>query len=209
MLIYVAGIPGVGKTTVIKSLVEKLNSTGNKALPIGGLPILCKLAGDISPEEFRKLPDSIREQYRPEMFKIIYEEDLNDPKTTRILDGHFAYYEAGGKEYSTRPIQKGDYTQMKAIFVITASSENIIERRKKDNQERTDRTLELEHIIEQEKIENNEALKQASELNIPLVFLSNNSTIDNAVHEIYFELEKLKLFQNEIKHPSATEIKLR
>lgn len=118
MLIYVAGVPGVGKTTIIKKLVEKLNLNKQKSESVSGLPILCKLAGNISSQDFRKLPDEVREKYRPEMFKIIYNDDLNDKETIRILDGHFAYYEARGEKYSVRSIQDGDYKQMKAIFII-------------------------------------------------------------------------------------------
>src|SRR5258706_14582024 len=120
MLIYVAGVPGTGKTTIIESLIKKLNSLGHKSVSVSDLPILCKLAGNISPDEFKKLPDSIRKKYRPEMNRIIYEEDLNDFSTIRILDGHFAYYEAGSKEYSIRPVNREDYQQMKAIFVIVS-----------------------------------------------------------------------------------------
>jgi len=209
MLIYIAGIPGVGKTTIINNLIEKLNLTAHKSISVRGLPILCKLAGNISPDEFRKLPDNIREKYRPEMFKTIYNEDLNDPLTIRILDGHFAYYEANSMEYSIRPINKEDYQQMKAIFVITSKPEKILERRNQDNEKRKDRTLSLEHIKEQEEIEIAESIKQAKELKIPLLFISNNSDINNVVNEIYFELIKLSLFRDEIINSIANEIKFK
>ncbi|MDO8660087.1 MAG: AAA family ATPase [Candidatus Parcubacteria bacterium] len=209
MLIYIAGIPGTGKTTIIKSLIEKLNFSGHKSVSIRGLPILCKLTGNISPEEFRKLPDSVREKYRPEMFKIIYEEDLNDFETIRILDGHFAYYEAKGKEYSIREIRKEDYEQMKAIFVIISEPEKILERRNLDSKGRTDRTLDLEHIREQENIEKDEAIKQAKELKVPILFISNNSDISSVVNEIYLELSKVSFFENETKSNLFREIKMK
>lgn len=209
MLIYIAGIPGSGKTTIIKSLIEKLNSSGNNSVSVRGLPIMCKLAGDISSDEFRKLPDNIREKYRPEMFRIIYEEDLNDFSTIRILDGHFAYYEAGGKKYSIRSINNEDYQQMKAVFVIISESKKVLKRREQDNKERLDRTLDLEHITEQENIEKIEAVKQAQELKIPILFISNNTDVSNAVNKIYLELEKLSLLNNEIKNSIAREVKFK
>lgn len=209
MLIYVAGVPGVGKTTIVKNLIDRLNLSGHNSVSVSGLPILCKLAGGISPEEFRKLPDVVRKQYRPEMFRIIYEEDLNDLKTIRILDGHFIYYEAGGKEYSTRKIEKGDYEQMKAIFVITSDPEKILERRNKDNIERKDRTLDLEHIIEQGNLEKDEATKQAQELKIPIFHISNNSDISSVVNEIYLELNKILVFESEMKSILSREIKIK
>lgn len=209
MLIYIAGIPGVGKTTIIQSLIEKLNSLGHKSVSIKGLPILCKLAGNISPDEFRKLPDSIRKKYRPEMNKIVYEEDLNDYSTIRILDGHFAYYEAKSKEYSIRPINKEDYQQMKAIFVIISAPEKILKRRNQDSKERTDRTLDSEHIREQENIEKNEAIKQAEILKIPLLFISNDSDIKSVVNEIYLELSKILFIKDEKEDALFREIKIK
>lgn len=209
MLIYIAGIPGVGKSTIINNLINKLNISGYRTISIRGLPILCKLAGGILPEEFRKLPDNIRDKYRPEMFKEIYEEDQNDPKTIRILDGHFAYYEVNSKEYSIRPIQKGDYGQMKAIFVITSETENVLKRRKQDINERTDRSLDLDYIKEQEGIEEDEAVKQAKELNIPVSFVSNDNGISNAVDKIYSEFKRLSLVPNEIINSIKNEIKFK
>lgn len=209
MLIYIAGVPGVGKTTIIKNLIDRLNLSEHASISVSGLPILCKLAGGISSEEFRKLPDVVRKQYRPEMSRIIYEEDLNDFKTIRILDGHFVYYEAGGKEHSIRKIQEGDYEQMKAIFLITSDPEKILERRNKDNIEREDRTLDLEHIIEQENLEKNEAIKQAQELKIPIFYISNNSDISSVVNEIYLELSKILVFEGEMKSILSREIKIK
>lgn len=209
MLIYIAGIPGVGKTTIIQSLIRKLNSSGHKSTSVRGLPILCKLAGNISPDEFRKLPDSVREKFRPEMFRTIYEEDLNDFSTVRILDGHFAYYEAGAKEYSVRSINKEDFEQMKIIFVITSEPGKVLERRNQDNKERADRTLNLEHIKEQDNIEKEEAIKQAQELKIPLVFVSNNLDVGSAVNKIYLELGKILPLGDETKKGLFREIKLR
>lgn len=209
MLIYVAGVPGVGKTTIIKKLVEKLNLNKQKSESVSGLPILCKLAGNISSQDFRKLPDEVREKYRPEMFKIIYNDDLNDKETIRILDGHFAYYEARGEKYSVRSIQDGDYKQMKAIFIINSNPQNILARRNYDSQDRTDRTLNLEHIKEQSKIEENEALKQAGELKIPISFISNDTEVDKVVDQIYLEIKNLSLFSNEISNSIKNEIKLK
>jgi adenylate kinase len=208
MLIYIAGVPGVGKTTIIKKLVDELNLNKHKSEFVSGLPILCKLAGDISPQDFRKLPDEVREKYRPEMFKIIYNKDLKNKETIRILDGHFAYYKANGEEYSVRSIQDGDYKQMKAIFIINSNSEKILARRNSDSQNRTDRTLILEHIKEQLKIEETEAVKQAGELKIPIFFINNDSDIEKAVNEIYSKIKNI-LFPNEIMNCLKKEIKLK
>lgn len=195
MFIFVGGIPGVGKTSIIEGLISKLNSSGNKTEGIYGLPILCKLAGNISAEEFRKLPDRVRDQYRPEMLRRIYERDKNDPSTIRIVDGHFAYFETEGRRgFSTRSVNSEDYERIKAIFIIESNPEEILERRKRDSGERTDRALDIDYIREQLEIERNEATNQAKKLGIPIVFIDNGKKLEDAIREIYIEVTKtLKL----------------
>jgi len=208
MFIYVAGIPGTGKTSVIKGLVEKLNNDGNKAESIRGLPILCKLASNISPEEFRKLPDNVREKYRPEMFRIIYEEDRNDPYTIRILDGHFIYFEAVGKNFSVRNIHNEDHEQMKAIFVVNSTPENILGRRTKDISERNDRVIDFNYIQEQLELEKNEAIKQAKELSISIDFINNNGDLKETIQEIDNKVRERLNLPSEIKENKFGKIKL-
>ncbi len=208
MFIYVAGIPGTGKTSVIKGLVERLNDESHKALRIRGLPILCHLAGDISPEEFRKLPDDVRGKYRPEMFRIIYEEDKNDPYTIRILDGHFIYFEVEGKDFSVRNIRNEDYEQMKAIFVVNSTPENILNRRIKDISERNDRVIDFNYIQEQLELEKNEAIKQAKELGISIDFINNNGDLKETIQEINNKVRERLNLSSEIKENSFGKIKL-
>jgi adenylate kinase len=191
MLIYVWWIPGVGKTALVKVVVEELNRSWSIAECIRGLPILCELAGNISPDEFRLLPDHIRKQYRPQMYDIIYKRDLADFSTIRILDGHFAYFEVEKRAHSIREINKQDYIQMKGIFLVEWNSETILSRRSMDIQHRIDRHLDTEYINQQLEIERNEAIRQAKELNVPIVFIDNNGALLESIGFMLSEFRKL------------------
>lgn len=75
MIIYVGGIPGVGKTTIITRLEKIAQKAGFKLEQTRGLDILCKLAGVAAVKELRLLPEEIRSKFRPEMYKRLYAMD--------------------------------------------------------------------------------------------------------------------------------------
>lgn len=191
MLVYVWWVPGVGKTALVKMVVEDLIASWFLTEYIWGLPILCELAGNISPEEFRLLPDLIRKKYRPQMYKIIYERDLADFPTARILDGHFAYFEVGKQQHSIREINKQDYDQIKGIFLIESNPETILWRRNTDIEHRADRHLDIEYISQQLAIERTEAIRQARELNVPIIFINNSWTLLQSKEVMIKELKQL------------------
>lgn len=197
MFISMGGIPGAGKTTIATNLVKKLNNSGLRSKNVVGLPILCELAGGVSPEDFRRYPEYVRRRYEPEMWRIIYEEDKKDFSTIRVLDGHFISFEAGDKKSSIKKINKEDYEQVKAIFIITSTPENILERRKKDHSKRSDRVLDLNYIKEQLEMEKNEAILQAKELGVPVYFINNDTNPENAVWEMYVKTREILKLPNE------------
>ena len=208
MMIYIGGIPGVGKTSIINNLILELNKLENKSKMIQGLPVLRKLAGGISSDEFRKLPDEIREKYRPEMWKIIYEEDRQDFDTIRILDGHFIYFESNGINFSKRKINPEDYIHIKAIFVINSKPEDILKRRQKDISERFDRSLDMEIIKKQLDLEIKEAISQSKEIGVPIFVIDNNKEIKEISNEIYIEFKKIFKLPNENNEIKFNNIKI-
>jgi len=92
MFVYIGGVPGVGKTTVIAKVEELARERKIKMEKIKGAPILCELVGVATVAELRALPESVRRALRPEMNRRIYELDRADPGTIRLADGHFVYF---------------------------------------------------------------------------------------------------------------------
>lgn len=194
MMICIGGISGTGKSSIISKLVLKMKSDGYNVEMVRGLPIMCKLAGGISEDDFRRLPDIERAKFRPAMQEVIYGEDKKDPETIRIWDGHFAFFGLDGIGYSIRKVRNEDFEQMKLLVVVDATPESVLERRIKDGTKRLDRIKDLDIIKRQLKIEEEVAGRQAKELKIPVIISNNNGTIENAVNMLSEEIKKsLKL----------------
>jgi adenylate kinase len=173
MFIYIGGIPGVGKTTIIAEVEKLAQKHKIKMEKIKGTPILCELAKVSTVAELRALPENIRRTLRPEMNRRLYEIDRADPKTIRLADGHFVYFDVEGKKYGTRQIQPWDKEQMIAIAIIIASPNNILNRRSKDANDRPDRKRDINFLVQEQIMEINFAVSQAKKLNIPFCFIRN------------------------------------
>jgi len=173
MFIYIGGIPGVGKTTVVTETEELARKRKIKMEKIKGSPILCELAGVVTVAELRALPESVRRTLRPEMNRQLYELDRRDPEVIRLADGHFVYFDIEGKEYGVRQIQPWDKEQMIAMAVIVASPNTILRRRLEDKNDRHDRKRNLDFLIREQRMEIDVAVSQSSELCMPLCFVSN------------------------------------
>ena len=173
MFVYIGGIPGVGKTTVVTEAEELARKYKIKMEKIKGAPILCELAGVTTVAELRALPESVRRALRPEMNRRLYELDRADFGTIRLADGHFVYFDVEGKEYGVRQIQPWDKEQTIAIAVIIANPNSILSRRLKDVSDRPDRKHDINFLIQEQKMEIDVAVSQAKELNIPFCFIRN------------------------------------
>ena len=173
MFIYIGGVPGVGKTTVIEETGKIARKSGVKIERIQGTPILCELAGVATVAELRALPESVRRELRPEMNRRLYESDRNDPETIGLADGHFVYFDVEGKEYGVRQIQPWDKEQTIAMAVIVADPHTILNRRLKDADNRYDRKRNIDFLIKEQKMEIDIAASQAAELGISLCLVSN------------------------------------
>ena len=173
MFVYVGGVPGVGKTTVVTETEKLARECGIKMETIKGAPILCELAGVNTVAELRALPESVRRALRPEMNRRLYELDRADPEVIRLADGHFVYFDIEGKEYGVRQIQPWDREQMLAIAIILANPRTVLHRRLKDASDRYDRKCNLDFLIQEQKMEIDVAVSQAKELIIPFCFIRN------------------------------------
>lgn len=108
MFVYVGGVPGVGKTTVITKTKRLAQKHKTKIEIVTGAPILCELADLATVAELRALPESVRRALRPEMNRRLYELDRMDPDIIWLADGHFVYFDVEGKKYGVRQIQPWD-----------------------------------------------------------------------------------------------------
>lgn len=175
MFIYVGGIPATGKTSIIKE-AEKLASERKINLKRTiGTDIMCKLAHVRTVDELRRLPEETRRKLRPEMNRLIYEQDRLDPTTIRVCDGHFCFFDIKGEKYGERQVQLEDKQQMKAFVVILADAQTVLRRRMDDKTKRPDRQKDIMSIVKEQLLETMIAKKQARELNIPVKFIINDN----------------------------------
>lgn len=173
MFVYIGGVPGVGKTTIITETEKLARKRKIKMERVIGTSILCELAGVATVAELRALPESVRRALRPEMYRRLYELDRKDPEVIRLADGHFVYFDTEGEDYGIRQIQPWDREQMGAIALIVAGHRTILERRLRDVNERQDRKRNIEFVAQEQKMEISIAISQAAELGIPLCLISN------------------------------------
>jgi len=112
MIIYVGGISGVGKTTIIKQTIAQLRREGIKIESTTGLELLCELIGIKTVRELRFVSEEIKAKFRPQMYRQIYEIDRKDIATLRISDGHFCFFDRKTKKYIPRKIQPEERKQI-------------------------------------------------------------------------------------------------
>lgn len=173
MFVYIGGVPGVGKTTVVSETEELAKRQHVRMEKIKGVPILCELAGVATVAELRALPENVRRALRPEMNRRLYELDRADPEVIRLADGHFVYFDVEGREYGVRQIQSWDKDQTIAIAVVVASLNSILNRRLTDASGRPDRKLDINFLIREQNMEIDIARSQAKELDIPFCLIRN------------------------------------
>ena len=189
MIIYVGGISGVGKTTIIEQVINIARKQGIKIETTKGLKILCKLVGVKTIKELRFVPEKIKAKFRSEMYCQIYESDKTNIATIKIADGHFCFFDIKEKKYAPRVIQRGDKNQTLFMIVITATPKNILKRRKQDNKLRSDRQLNFNSIKKEQKLELKIASNQAKSIGKPIEILKNregklDETINAFIHLI-------------------------
>ena len=189
MFVYVGGIPGVGKTTIIKKGVE----LAKREIPLQELEekkLLCQITGVSSAEEYAKLPLQIRIQARKQLVEVLYNIDTQDPATIRIRDDHFTAPKEDGA-YWIRPFNQLDKLHMLAFVVIIAEPSIILSRRlAREFLYPESGFLDLNEISRHQEIEIKIASSQAEYLDIPLKIIENREGKIKQTSEIFFSFVK-------------------
>jgi len=204
MIVYLGGVPGVGKTKVTKQVESLASEKGFTLKRLRGTGILCELAGVSSVDELRRLPEETRHELRPEMYRRIYAEDREDPNTVRLGDGHFCMFEINSDRFGTREIQPWDKDQVLGIMVLIAPSNLILERRKVDEETRDDRRSDLDSITYEQKMELLIAKQQSEQIGCPMAVFDNSLVdISPLVSNILFTItvwkESRRSFNKEVE----------
>lgn len=173
MFVYVGGIPGVGKTTIIEEVLKIAHKNRFLLQGMEEKKVLCELTGVPSVKEYRLLPEEARSQARQQMISRFYELDRRDLKKIRIRDDHFTYLKEDGT-FFIRPLDSKDKIQMLAFVVLIASPETILNRRLHDASNRPEPNFtELRVIANHQEIELQTAFSQAEYLKIPIRVFEN------------------------------------
>ena len=200
MFVYIGGIPGVGKTTLIKEILKVAWKAGFPLQSMEEQKILCQLTGKISPAEYRLLPKAVRSEARERMVTYFYKLDREDLKKIRIRDDHFAYLEEDGT-YFIRPCKPEDEIQMLAFVVHITSPKNILVRRlRKSSLQQEYNYFDLDKIAIHQEVELKTALSQAEYLKIPIRIFENNEgellsisqSVFSFIRECTFNLKKVR-----------------
>lgn len=179
MFIRIGGIPGVGKSSIINTVSELSHDLKLPVERVKGGDYLLRLAGVATYDELRKLPEEYRASLRPDMYRLMYEDDRKDPSIIRLRDAHFSLLEEGQTKIVEFPNQVEDKYQLHNLVLVVADPETILARRKQDIG-RSDRSLDIAKIEYEQLIEEEVAKRQASELQMELIII-NNSGILNEV----------------------------
>lgn len=194
MFIKVGGPNGAGKTTVTTSLERVGQEMGLQIQRVKGGDILLSLAGVSSYPELRKIPEPEMERIRPEMYRIMYEEDAKDPNTLRVRDAHFALYKSDTGQFIEEGAQPGDKEQMLLLVVLNPSLNVLLDRRHRQGMERSDRNFDPSIAKMEIQKELEYAGKESADLGVKLIVLPNpDGLVRETSIEIIREIETSKL----------------
>jgi len=196
MYIWVGGIPAVGKTTVIRNILEQ-GGWGDDVVKVKSSTILLELAGLNSASELTSLSGERRKELGTMVHSKLLEIDRSDSRRIRIDDGHFAIPVDNGGFRVVLPTDR-DTMALTACLVLLDAKAEVIARNlmNLDSATRLDdrfkRYLTLENgtgnllfaIEKYRQFELNAALELSSKLNKNLIIVENNDRLENAVHGV-------------------------
>lgn len=179
--IYMGGINGVGKSSVCKELLPRLN-----ARYLHGSTLILKALSLDSQDELHK----ISSEQKGKLAKNLIPRELAKNGSV-IFDTHFVVFYPNGKE---EVLFYDEYVGLINILVhIKATKEVIFERRQKDRPKRK-RDLSLERIVKQQERSLEVARKISSLYNIPLIEIDNShNSLASATSDIISQLEEIAI----------------
>ncbi len=173
MFVYIGGVPGVGKTTVIKKIVEMSRENDLNIQGLREKDILCQISSVKTAQEYANLPMKTRAEAREKMIDHFYRIDRQDLSTIRIRDDHFTAPDKNDI-YWTRPLEKKDKIHMLAFVVIIDGISSILHRRiNRDFYFSKSNSLDYNKTAFHQKMEIKNAFSQARHLNIYFNVIKN------------------------------------
>ena len=148
-VIIVTGIPGVGKTTVLKELVKKAGKKGVKLNVINYASIMLKVANEkgknIGRDDLRRMPIDLQRALQMEAAKKIEKMISEAPET--IIDTHMTIRTNNGY-WSGIPLNVLKKLHPNLFVLLEAEPSEIVDRRLKDKARKRDKAL-IENVKEE------------------------------------------------------------
>lgn len=146
MFIYIAGVSGAGKTTLVQAVAKRV---GSEAL--GGTANIMAYHGLTDMEYFQEGLITCYETWFPPYEAKQHQRDRDDPTTWRLMDLHFHYFRPNGDR--PRPVQPYDPVNLKCVMLLEPPVETVLERRIRDREKRPDRSFDRLCIRQEQNIE--------------------------------------------------------
>ncbi|OGZ22633.1 MAG: hypothetical protein A3E18_02415 [Candidatus Nealsonbacteria bacterium RIFCSPHIGHO2_12_FULL_38_18] len=173
MFVYVGGISGVGKTTIIRKTIELSQKSNSFFIGLSEKELLCKITKVKSAEYYAELPEEVRAEARKQLVDYLYRIDEKNLATIRIRDDHFTAPKEDGT-YWIRQLEKKDKAHMFAFVVIIAKPGIILQRRfSRGFIPLGHRFSDVDEIILHQEMETRIASFQADHLQIPFKIIDN------------------------------------
>ncbi|MDH5771459.1 MAG: adenylate kinase [Candidatus Bathyarchaeota archaeon] len=148
-VIIVTGIPGVGKTTVLKELVKKAGKKGVKLNVINYASIMLKVANEkgknIGRDDLRRMPIDLQRALQMEAAEKIEKMISEAPET--IIDTHMTIRTNNGY-WSGIPLNVLKKLHPNLFVLLEAEPSEIVDRRLKDKARKRDKAL-IENVKEE------------------------------------------------------------
>lgn len=191
MLVYICGVPGVGKTTITKQ-IALLSQSVLKIERVEVYPILNELANNEG-VDYNVLKKNERRPFQIKMFQKIHEIDQENPTTIRLLDRHLSSFNFETKSGKIWKIRPDDSKQIIALVVLVADPVIIHKRRLQDQVMRPDRDIRSIGLIKYlQCIEVATVFNQARKLKIPITITGNK---DGTINELSKKLHSFIIQQ--------------
>lgn len=203
MFILVGGVPGSGKTTITSEIVNAGQKMGLSICRVKGSDLMCQLAGVNNVDELRSLPEEYRSSLRPEMYRLMYKQDKEDPSTIRVRDMHFSLRDGNGI-FVPLPVQDADREQLAMMVLLNPKPDLLLDRRMKDSAHRSDRAMCLDDVHKEIRFEMETALNNSRTVGVPICILDNETTPINTANLVLREFVRSRTFEGQNRYGKET-----